>query len=49
MQELIGDCVLYLGDCMDIMPTLGKVDSELQEIIKSDTVKFGKLLRGCHD
>lgn len=26
-KEVIGDCVLYLGDCMEIMPTLGKVDA----------------------
>ena len=25
--ETIGDCVLYLGDCLEIMPTLGKVDA----------------------
>lgn len=25
--EQIGDCTLYLGDCMEIMPTLGKVDA----------------------
>lgn len=25
--EKIGDCTLYLGDCMEIMPTLGKVDA----------------------
>ena len=24
--ETIGDCVLHLGDCRDILPTLGKVD-----------------------
>ncbi len=23
----IGDCTLYLGDCMEVMPTLGKVDA----------------------
>ena len=23
----IGDCTLYLGDCLEVMPTLGKVDS----------------------
>jgi DNA modification methylase len=23
----IGDCTLYLGDCLDVMPTLGKVDA----------------------
>jgi site-specific DNA-methyltransferase (adenine-specific)/modification methylase len=26
-KEIIGDCTLYLGDCMDVMPTLGKVDA----------------------
>jgi DNA modification methylase len=25
--EQIGDCTLYLGDCLEIMPTLGKVDA----------------------
>ena len=25
--EQIGDCTLYLADCMDILPTLGKVDA----------------------
>ncbi len=26
-KVIIGDCTLYLGDCMDILPTLGKVDA----------------------
>ena len=26
-KEVIGDCVLYQGDCLDVMPTLGKVDA----------------------
>jgi len=26
-REQIGDCTLYLGDCLEIMPTLGKVDA----------------------
>ena len=26
-KEVIGDCTLYLGDCLDVMPTLGKVDA----------------------
>lgn len=26
-KEVIGDCTLYLGDCMDVMPTLGAVDA----------------------
>jgi DNA modification methylase len=25
--ETIGDCTLYLGDCMEILPALGKVDA----------------------
>ncbi len=25
--ETIGDCTLYLGDCLEIIPTLGKVDA----------------------
>lgn len=25
--ETIGDCTLYLGDCMEVMPTLGRVDA----------------------
>lgn len=26
-KEVIGDCTLYLGDCMEIMPDLGPVDA----------------------
>lgn len=26
-MEKIGDCTLYLGDCRDILPTLGKVEA----------------------
>lgn len=26
-KEVIGDCTLYLGDCLEILPTLGKVDA----------------------
>lgn len=26
-KEVIGDCTLLLGDCLDILPTLGKVDA----------------------
>lgn len=25
--EVIGDCTLYLGDCREILPTIGKVDA----------------------
>jgi DNA modification methylase len=26
-KEVIGDCALYLGDCLKVMPALGKVDA----------------------
>jgi DNA modification methylase len=26
-KEVIGDCVLYQGDCLEVMPTLGRVDA----------------------
>ena len=26
-KEIIGDCTLYLGDCIEVMPTLGEVDA----------------------
>jgi len=26
MKEVIGNCELYCGDCMDILPTLEEVD-----------------------
>lgn len=26
-KEVIGDCTLYLGDCLEVLPTLGKVDA----------------------
>lgn len=26
-KEVIGDCTLYLGDCLEVMPTLGIVDA----------------------
>jgi DNA modification methylase len=30
-KEVIGDCTLYLGDCLSIMPALGKVDACLTD------------------
>lgn len=29
--EIIGDCTLYLGDCLEILPTLGKVDAVITD------------------
>jgi DNA modification methylase len=30
-KEIIGDCTLYLGDCLEVMPTLEKVDACLTD------------------
>lgn len=30
--ETIGDCTLYLGDCRDILPTLGPVDAVVSDV-----------------
>jgi site-specific DNA-methyltransferase (adenine-specific) len=30
-REQIGDCTLYLGDCLEILPTLGKVDAVVSD------------------
>ena len=27
IKETIGNCELYLGDCLEVMPTLGKIDA----------------------
>ena len=31
-EEIIGDCRLYLGDCREILPTLGKVDAVVTDV-----------------
>ncbi len=36
--EHIGDAALYLGDCLEILPTLGKVDA-----VVTDPVTQGNL------
>ena len=30
-KEVIGDCTLYLGDCLEVMPTLGRFDAVLTD------------------
>ena len=30
-REVIGDCTLYLGDCREILPSLGKVDAVVSD------------------
>jgi len=41
-EEQIGDCTLYLGDCRDILPTLGKVDA----VVTDPPYGLGKRMQG---
>jgi site-specific DNA-methyltransferase (adenine-specific) len=46
--ERIGDATLYLGDCMEILPTLGKVDAVITDPPYSEnTHKMAKTNRGA--
>jgi len=40
--EQIGDCTLYLADCMDVLPTLGKVDA----VVTDPPYGIGKKMQG---
>jgi site-specific DNA-methyltransferase (adenine-specific)/modification methylase len=42
MKVVIGDATLYLGDCMDILPTLNKVDA----VITDPPYGIGKINQG---
>lgn len=45
-KEVIGDCTLYLGDCLEILPTLGKVDAVVTDppyMINTTSAGAGKL------
>lgn len=41
-KEVIGDCTLYLGDCRDILPTLGKVEA----VVTDPPYGIGKKWKG---
>ena len=48
-KEVIGDATLYLGDCMEVLPTLGKVDAVVMDPfyginggVGGDSKEFGK-------
>jgi len=45
--EQIGDCTLYLADCMDVLPTLGKVDAVVTD--PPYGINYGKLMKGKGD
>ena len=32
-EEQIGECRLILGDCRDVLPTLGKVDAVVDAVV----------------
>lgn len=37
-EEIIGRARLILGDCRDILPTLGKVDAVAAEVVADGTM-----------
>jgi DNA modification methylase len=41
----IGDCDLYLGDCLDVMPALGNVDAVVTDVPYGISQKSGGLRR----
>jgi site-specific DNA-methyltransferase (adenine-specific) len=43
--ETIGDCTLYLGDCLEILPTLGKVDAVVTDPPYDEFTHRGALVK----
>lgn len=41
-KEVIGDCTLYLADCMDVMPYIGKADA----VVTDPPYGLGKKMQG---
>ena len=48
-KEIIGDATLYLGDCLEILPTLGKVDAVITDPPYDAKTHDGALLGGTID
>jgi site-specific DNA-methyltransferase (adenine-specific) len=44
--EQIGDCTLYLGDCLEILPALGKVDAVVTDPPYCSGARTSALVRG---
>jgi DNA modification methylase len=44
--EQIGDCTLYLADCRDVLPTLGKVDAVITSPPYDDMRDYGEKFTG---
>lgn len=47
--EHIGDATLYLGDCLEILPTLGKVDAVVTSPPYADQRDYGGAVRGWRE
>ena len=45
-KETIGDCTLYMGDCLDIMPALDKVDMVVTSPPYDDLRDYGESFSG---
>lgn len=51
-KEVIGDCTLYLADCMDVMPHIGRVDAVVTDppyginITKSNRISVSRGMGG---
>ena len=43
-KEIIGDCTLYQGDCMEVMPTLGEFDAVIGDPPYSVSVAGSKIV-----
>ena len=47
MKEVIGECTLYCGDCLEIMPNLGKVDAVVTDPPYGISLKTNYADRKC--
>ena len=48
-KRVIGDCTLYLGDCLEVMPALGKVDAVVTDPPYGQGKSIGSKLRKIHN
>jgi DNA modification methylase len=45
---IIGDCSLYQGDCLEILPTLGEVDAVVTSPPYDDLREYGDTFQGLN-
>lgn len=49
-KEVIGDCTLYHGDCLEMLPTLGKVDAVIENVLQNTTALGSVMAKeNCHE